>query len=154
MKGTLLNILITLKQTPKTVVLTYIIIYFIWGLGMNAFGTEMEIARFANWWQIITCYILYMVPISILLKDYNFFNQYAYGLVAMGILEFLGYWLQTSYVYPNNILDQLFNPQNFSLGMALFFALYFPAGNWLVDKTHNILFKGQMTKSSSTLQQE
>ncbi|WP_299431979.1 hypothetical protein [uncultured Aquimarina sp.] len=133
-----------LKETPKTLVFTYITIYFLWGLGMNQFGAEMEIARFANWWQVITCYILYMVPISILLKEYTFFNQYAYGLVAMGILEFLGYWLQTSYVYPDNILDQLFNPQNFSLGMALFFALYFPAGNWLVNKTHNLIFKNNL----------
>ncbi|AXT61075.1 hypothetical protein D1816_12185 [Aquimarina sp. AD10] len=129
-----------LKKTPKSLVLTYVIIYFLWGLGMNRFGAEMEIARFTFWWQVITCYILYMVPISILLKDYKFFDQYAYGLVAMGILEFLGYWLKTSYVYPDNLLDQLFNPQNFSLGMALFFALYFPTGNWLVSKIHRLVF--------------
>ena len=140
MKQFLATQLQTLKSTPKTLLLTYIVIYFGWGLGMNQFGAEMEIARFSYWWQVITCYILYMVPISILLKEYSFFNQYAYGLVAMGILEFLGYWLQTSYAYPNNILDQLFNPQNFSLGMALFFALYFPAGNWLVAKVHRLIF--------------
>ncbi len=129
-----------LRSTPRTLIFIYIIIYFLWGLGMNRFGAEMEIARFSHWWQVITCYILYMVPISILLKDYKFFDQYAYGLVAMGILEFLGYWLQTSYAYPNNSLDQLFNPQNFSLGMALFFALYFPAGNWLISKVHGIIY--------------
>jgi len=131
----------TLKQTPKTLIFTYVILYFFWGLGMNRFGSEMEIARFTYWWQVITCYVLYMIPISILLRKYTFFDQYAYGLVAMGILEFLGYWLQTSYVYPDNILDALFSPQNFSLGMALFFALYFPAGNWLVAKVHSVLFK-------------
>lgn len=130
-----------LRTTPKTLWLTYSIIYFLWGMGMNQFGTEMEIARFTFWWQVITCYIFYMVPISILLKEYKFFDQYAYGLVAMGILEFLGYWLKTSYVYPNNILDTFFSPQNFSLGMALFFALYFPAGNWLVTKVHTLVFK-------------
>jgi len=81
-----------------------------------------------------------MVPISIILREYRFFNQYAYGLVAMGFLEFMGYWLQTSYVYPDNMLDQLFQPQNFSLGMALFFGLYFPAGNWLVKRVHDLLF--------------
>jgi len=140
MKQFLANQLQTLKSTPKTLLLTYIVIYFFWGLGMNQFGAEMEIARFSYWWQVITCYILYMVPISILLKEYSFFNQYAYGLVAMGILEFLGYWLQTSYTYPNNIMDQLFSPQNFSLGMALFFALYFPVGNWLVAKVHRLIF--------------
>ncbi|WP_103072351.1 hypothetical protein [Aquimarina sediminis] len=140
MKNIVLKNLDTLKKTPSTLILTYAVIYFIWGLGMNWFGAEMEIARFTHWWQVITCYILYMVPISILLKEYSFFNQYAYGLVAMGILEFFGYWLQTSYAYPANILDKFFNPQNFSLGMALFFALYFPAGNWLVKKTHNSIF--------------
>lgn len=140
MKEKLFSLLEKLKKTPKKLLLTYIVIYFLWGLGMNYFGTEMEIARFTYWWQIITCYILYMVPISILLKEYTFFEQYAYGLVAMGILEFLGYWLQTSYAYPNNILDNVFNPQNFSLGMALFFALYFPAGNWLVKKIHSLVF--------------
>ncbi|EZH74469.1 hypothetical protein ATO12_11920 [Aquimarina atlantica] len=130
----------TLKEAPKTLILTYIVIYFLWGLGMNRFGAEVEIARFTYWWQVITCYILYMVPISIILKQYSFFEQYAYGLVAMGILEFLGYWLQSSYAYPDNILDKIFNPQNFSLGMALFFALYFPAGNWLVKKVHGLIF--------------
>lgn len=141
MKNILIANLNKLTETPKSVLLTYSVVYFLWGLGMNEFGATMEIAKFTYWWQVITCYILYMVPISILLKEYNFFNQYAYGLVAMGILEFLGYWLQTSFVYPNNMLDQFFNPQNFSLGMALFFALYFPAGNWLVAKIHGLIFK-------------
>ncbi len=140
MKEVLINNLNKLKNAPGTLILTYVIIYFFWGLGMNRFGSEMEIARFTYWWQVITCYILYMVPISIVLRGYKFFDQYAYGLVAMGILEFMGYWLQTSYVYSDNILDQFFNPQNFSLGMALFFALYFPAGNWLVAKVHQLLF--------------
>ncbi|MBQ4818544.1 hypothetical protein [Aquimarina sp. MMG016] len=140
MKEIVLTNLSKLKETPKTLIITYVIIYFLWGLGMNQFGAEMEIARFTYWWQVITCYILYMVPISIMLREYNFFDQYAYGLVAMGILEFLGYWIQSSYVYPNNILDQFFNPQNFSLGMALFFAIYFPAGNWLVTKIHGLIF--------------
>jgi len=125
---------------PKTLIFTYITIYFLWGLGMNEFGKNIEIARFTYWWQVITCYVLYMIPISILLRNYSFFNQYAYGLVAMCILEFMGYWLQTSYVYPNNILDQFFNPQNFSLGMAMFFGLYFPAGNWLVSRVHELFF--------------
>ncbi|MDH7445288.1 hypothetical protein [Aquimarina sp. 2201CG14-23] len=150
MKEILLQNARKLKQTSRTLLITYVIVYFLWGLGMNEFGATMEIARFENWWQVISCYILYMVPISILLKEYNFFNQYAYGLVAMGILEFLGYWLQTSYVYPNNMLDQLFNPQNFSLGMALFFALYFPAGNWLVNKIHGLIFRRQKITTSTT----
>lgn len=120
---------------------TYCIVYFLWGLGMNWFGAEVEIARFTFWWQVITCYILYMVPISLVLRGLPFHMQYAYGLIAMGLLEFGGYALETSYAYPENIIDQWFNARNFSLAMALFFALYFPLGNWGVARIHKMVFK-------------
>lgn len=123
--------------------LTYCGVYLLWGLAMNWFGQQLEIARFTFWWQVITCYIFYMVPISLLLRGLPFHQQYAYGLIAMGLLEFSGYALETSYAYPNNILDQLFNERNFSLGMALFFALYFPLGNLLVGKLYDSLFKSR-----------
>lgn len=115
----------------------YIIVYTLWGFMMDKFGALTEIARFTYWWQVITVYILYMIPISLVLRGLTFHQQYAYGLVAMGFLEFGGYALETSYAYPDNILDQIFNIRNFSLGMALFFALYFPVGNWLVGWIYN-----------------
>ncbi|MDO6516745.1 hypothetical protein [Zobellia uliginosa] len=119
----------------------YCIVYFSWGMGMNCFGTAMEIAKFTYWWQVISCYILYMVPISLLLRKLPFHTQYAYGLVAMGFLEFGGYCFATSYAYPDNLMDQFFGIRNFSLAMALFFALYFPLGNWGVGKLYGALFK-------------
>ena len=109
------------------------LLYFSWGLAMNSFGQWAEIARFTYWWQIITCYLFYMVPVSILLRGLPWHMQYAYGLVAMGILEFLGYALETSFAYPQNLMDQFFGVRNFSLAMALFFGLYFPIGNWAVS---------------------
>lgn len=108
---------------------------------MNWVGQWLEIAKFTYWWQVITCYIFYMVPISLILRGMPFFQQYAYGLVAMGLLEFGGYALETSYAYPNNLLDIAFNERNFSLAMALFFGLYFPLGNALVAKIHRIAKK-------------
>ena len=111
----------------------YSSIYLATGIVMNSIGIYFEIVRFEHWWQIITCYALYMVPVSILIKEYSFFNQYCYGLLAIGILEFSGYTFQTSYVYPNNILSQLFTPYNVTLAMTLFFAIYFPLGNMLVS---------------------
>ncbi len=130
-----------LKLTvDKRLILVYCIIYFIWGMLMNWFGAEVQIAKFTYWWQVITCYIFYMVPISLLLRSLPFHAQYAYGLVAMCLLEFGGYALKTSYAYPNNLLDEFFNVRNFSLAMALFFALYFPAGNWAVGNVHRFLF--------------
>ena len=123
-------------QVDKRLIFIYCAVYFLWGLGMNWFGATIEIAKFTFWWQVITCYILYMVPISLLLRNLPFHRQYAYGLIAMGLLEFGGYWFETSYAYPNNLLDQFFGVRNFALGMALFFALYFPLGNWAVNKIY------------------
>ncbi|WP_422859965.1 hypothetical protein ACOKFD_03375 [Flagellimonas sp. S174] len=127
-------------NVDKRLLLIYCTVYFLWGLGMNWFGAQVEIAKFTYWWQVITCYILYMVPISLVLRGLPFHAQYAYGLIAMGLLEFGGYALQTSYAYPNNLLDQFFNIRNFSLGMALFFALYFPLGNWGVGRIYVMIF--------------
>jgi len=131
----------TKLKVDRRLIIVYCIVYFLWGMGMNWFGSQMEIARFTYWWQVITTYIIYMVPISLLLRGLPFHTQYAYGLIAMCLLEFGGYALRTSYAYPDNILDQLFNIRNFSLGMALFFGLYFPLGNWAVGKIYRAIFK-------------
>lgn len=128
-------------NVDKRLIATYCIVYFSWGMLMDWFGAKVEIAQFTYWWQVITCYILYMVPVSLLLRNLHFHAQYAYGLVAMCLLEFGGYALETSYAYPNNLLDQFFNERNFALGMALFFAVYFPVGNWGVQKIYNVVFK-------------
>ena len=77
-------------QVDKRLIAIYCIVYFLWGMGMDWFGTQVEIAKFTYWWQVITCYILYMVPISLLLlRGLPFHAQYAYGFVAMGLL---GIW--------------------------------------------------------------
>jgi len=127
-------------KVDRKLILTYCVVYFLWGLGMNKFGATVEIAKFTYWWQVITCYIVYMVPVSLLLRRLPFHAQYAYGLVAMGLLEFGGYTLESSYAYPGNIVEQIFGVRNFALGMALFFALYFPLGNWGVSKIYNLIF--------------
>ncbi len=121
-------------RIDKRLLLTYCFVYFFLGLAMNWIGMQLEIAKFDNWWQVFTCYVLYMVPVSLLLRKMPFHTQYAYGLVAMGFLEFGGYYFETSYAYQNNLVEQIFGIRNFALGMALFFALYFPLGNWGIEK--------------------
>ncbi|MBL4605456.1 MAG: hypothetical protein JKY02_07320 [Flavobacteriaceae bacterium] len=125
----------------KKLIFLYVIIYFLWGTGMDAFGEYMELAKFNYWWQVITVYLVYMIPISLLLRGLPFHMQYAYGLIAMGLLEFGGYLMESSYAYPDNLMDQYLNIRNFSLGMALFFALYFPLGNALVGGVYKLIFK-------------
>lgn len=128
-------------RADKRLIALYCAVYFIWGFGMDWFGAQVEIARFTFWWQVITCYLLYMIPISLLLRGLPFHTQYAYGLIAMGFLEFGGYALGTSFAYPNNLLDAFFGERTFALGMALFFALYFPLGNLAVGKLFAFFFK-------------
>ena len=128
-------------NVDKRLILLYVLVYFCWGLLMDNFGQLTHIARFNYWWQVLTVYVIYMVPVSLLLRNLPFHTQYAYGLVAMAFLEFSGYALQTSYAYDDNVLDYLFGIRNFSLAMAIFFALYFPLGNWGVGKLYNMIFK-------------
>ncbi len=128
------------RSITKEEVFLYVIIYVGSGFIANEIGRSAEIAKFTHWWQVITCYGLYMIPISIVIRPFPPFTQYAYGLVAMGILEFLGYALETSYVYPNNILIQLFGPYTFALTMTLFFAGFFLLGNFTVKKLSFIFF--------------
>jgi hypothetical protein len=126
-------------RIPAAHWVTYGVAYFAVGALMNQVGQWMEIARFVYWWQVITVYVLYMVPISILLRKLTWWQQYVYGLFPMGLLEFGGYALRSSYAYPHNILDQFFGERNFSLAMTLFFALYFPLLNALVTRLYRLL---------------
>ncbi len=138
------NLITTLKSkilVDKKLIMTYILVYLSAGFIMDKIGAAAEIARFTYWWQVLTVYGLYMIPISLILRGMPFHRQYAYGLIAMGLLEFGGYALESSYAYPDNVLDRLFNIRNFSLGMALFFAIYFPLGNMLVQFIYKSVFK-------------
>lgn len=129
-----------LSQTPAKLWLVYILFYGLWGTAMHHFGIYVKIARFKYALQIISCYILYMVPLSILMKELPWYQQYAYGLFFMGILEMGGYTIKSSIAYDNNLLDKIFTVRNFSLAMTLFFAAYFPLGNWIVENLYNTLF--------------
>lgn len=140
-----------LKSTPVDLWVAYLCVYLPVGFFMNEFGKWTKIACFRKWWQVLTCYGIYMVPISILIKDFDFHLQYLWGLFAMCILEFLGYALGTSRalgmtennttIYlEGNLLARLFNIKNFALSMAIFFGIYFPLGNWAVSRLHAMAF--------------
>jgi len=118
---------------------TYAAVYFLVGTLMNQAGQRLQIARFTYWWQAITVYVCYMVPISVALRHMPWWRQYLYGLLPMGLLELGGYTLHSSYAYPHNWLDRLFSERNFSLAMTLFFAAYFPLLNALVARIRRTL---------------
>ena len=121
-----------LWQTSRRVWLWYLAVYLCAGFIMNGIGQWLEIAKFANWWQVISCYGLYLVPASLLVKHRSMFDQYLHGLLFLGLLELGGYTLQTSIPYPNNVIDFLFTERNFALAMTLFFAALLPLGNFVM----------------------
>jgi hypothetical protein len=108
---------------------------------MNEFGQALHIARFTHTVQIFTVYVLYMVPIAVALRSLPWWQQYLYGLFPMCLLEFGGYALATSYAYPDNLLDRVFGPRNFSLAMSIFFAAYFPLLNLLVARIRPLVIR-------------
>jgi len=121
----------------------YLVLYLLWGFTMNSVGKILRIAEFATWWQVFTCYGLYLVPASLLVRRYSLFQQYLYGLLTLAPLELAGYALGTSHAYPGNVLDKVLGERNFTLAMVLFFAAYFPLLNALVSGLHGRLFRPQ-----------
>lgn len=51
---------------PLSLWVTYAVTYFLAGILMNQVGQWLEIARFTYWWQVITVYLLYMIPLSVM----------------------------------------------------------------------------------------
>ena len=126
-------------RQPARVWALYFAVYIPVGFVMNAFGQWAEIAMFAQWWQVLTCYGLYLVPASLLWRHRSWFDQYLWGLLVLGLLEVAGYTLGTSIAFAGNMLDQVFTERNFSLAMTIFFAAFIPCGNAAVATVSRLL---------------
>jgi len=128
-----------LQATPRQYVL-YAVIYFIWGSASDTIGKLLLIAEFRHWRQILTCYVGYLVPVSLLVRKKSILEQYVYGVVALAPLKLLGYALGTSIAHDGNLLDAMIGPRNFTLAMCVFFGIIPPIGNSLVRWTESCLF--------------
>jgi hypothetical protein len=118
-----------LKADYKTY-LIYVLLYIPTGFFMNAMGHYFHIGEYAYWWQVFTCYGLYLIPASLLVRKRSYFDQYLSGLFIIAILEIPAYSLGTSIAHPGSILDQYLTPRNYTLFMTVFFAGFIPFGNW------------------------
>jgi hypothetical protein len=122
-------------KVDRTTYLIYALLYIPVGFFMNAMGQFFQIGEYAYWWQVFTCYGLYLIPASLLVRHRSYFDQYMSGLLIIAILELPAYSLGTSIAHPNSILDQYLTPRNYTLFMTLFFAGFIPLGNWAATKT-------------------
>jgi hypothetical protein len=122
-------------RADRTTYLIYTLFYIPTGFFMNAMGQFFQIGEYAHWWQVFTCYGLYLIPASLLVRHRSYFDQYLSGLLIIAILELPAYSLGTSIAHPNSILDQYLTPRNYTLFMTVFFAGFIPLGNWAATKT-------------------
>ncbi len=95
----------------------YLPVALVLGLCMNGLGHLLCIAYFKHWWQVVTCYWGYVVPVALLIRTRSAWDQLAWGVVAMVPLELAGYGFGTSVACPGNAVETLFGPRNFSLVM-------------------------------------
>lgn len=125
--------------TPRQWAL-YALAYAACGFMNNQIGIWLELAEFRYPWQVLTVYVLYLVPASLMVRRRPVAEQYAWGMVVLGFLELGGYALETSIAHPDNLFDRVFGVRNFSLAMTLMFAALLPAGNLLLGIIERSLF--------------
>ncbi len=89
------------------------------GLAMNALGHLLCLAYFKYWWQVVTCYWEYVVPVALLLRSRSVIDQLGWGTVSMIPLELAGYGLGTSLPCPGNVIEAMLGVRNFSLAMVV-----------------------------------
>ncbi|MCB1174884.1 MAG: hypothetical protein KDK39_15035 [Leptospiraceae bacterium] len=129
---------IKFRVTGKELII-YIVVYLTAGFINNEIGKFFAIAEFRYWWQVLSCYGLYLIPVSLYLRDRSLPEQYVYGVFFLGICELSGYTIGSSIAHPGNIFEQLFGPLNVSLAMSLVFAVIPPIGNTIVRTIRRIL---------------
>ncbi len=126
-------------QTKPIEVFIYLVIYVPLGFGMDAIGRYLNIAWFGERWQVLPCYGVYMVLCSLYVRRENFFQQYLFGLLCFAIYEMAGYATGSSIIAENNLIDKGLGRANFSLTMVVFFAVYIPTLNRLVQAIYRRL---------------
>lgn len=128
-------------RATRRQILLYAALYLLCGLCMNCLGKLLKIAEFVSWWQVVSCYVLYLVPASLLVRRHGLVQQYLYGLLALAPLELAGYAIGSSRAYPGNVVDQVLGERNFTLAMVVFFAWILPLGNLAVAHLERLLFR-------------
>ena len=128
--------------------ITYFVCYLFVGTVLQLSAPYLRIARFANDWQVISLYGMFLVPLSVLLRGRPWHTQYAYALVAIAPIDIAGFALKTSLAYPNNLLDYVVGERNFTLTFVVL-ASWIPfCGNFVVESINGKLLARHKRKSA------
>lgn len=103
------------------------------GVVMNAAGHLLCIAWFRQWWQIVPCYLGYVLPLALLLRGTPAGAAWRTSILAFIPLELVGYALGTSVVAEGNVIASILGPHNFTLAMVVLVSPTPLVGNAIVD---------------------
>lgn len=114
------------RTTPSELIVLALVFLAI-GAGMSTFGKWARIARFGHDWQIVTCYLGYVLPMALLVRDLSFPLQYCVCVTLFLPLEVSGFALGSSIAFDGNAFE-LFGLRSFTAVMSAAVALIPPVG--------------------------
>lgn len=105
------------------------------GVVMNGLGHLLSIGWFKYWWQVVPCYLGYVLPLTLLLRGAASTSAaWRTSILAFIPLELIGYAIGTSVVCDGNLIAAIVGEHNFTLVMVLLVSPTPIAGNFLADK--------------------
>lgn len=123
-----------LTALPRRTWLLSIVVFMALGVAMNGAGHALQIAWFKSWWQVVPCYLGYVLPLAVLLRPLPLAERWRWSLVAFVPLELIGYAIGTSVIADGNVIAAVVGPHNFTLAMVVIVTPTPLIGNWLVDR--------------------
>jgi hypothetical protein len=134
------SLLVRLRETSARRWVLYLVVYCAVGGFLQFASPHLRIAAFRYDWQVLTLYGLFLVPLSILLRDRPWHVQYVYAVVAIAPVDIGGFALGTSIAYPGNIIEHVFGPRSFTLVFVVCAGWIPLVGNRALARLEELLF--------------
>jgi len=110
-----------------------VIVFLAMGFAMNGAGHALSIAWFKHWWQVVPCYVGYVLPLALLIRGAPVGEAWRTSILAFIPLELIGYAIGSSVVADDNVIAAIVGPHNFTLAMVLIVSPIPLVGNAIVD---------------------
>jgi len=120
------------RTTPSELAVTCAVFLCI-GVLMNSFGQWAHIAEFRYSWQIVTCYLGFVVPLALFVRGLPLPLQYCVCVTAFIPLEVGGYAIGSSIAFDGNVFEAVFGLRNFTAVMVAGVAFIPPIGLKIVE---------------------
>jgi hypothetical protein len=104
-----------LRERP----LLHVVVFVGLGATMNALGHALHIAWFRQWWQVVPCYLGYVLPLALIVRPLPLLVAWRTSILAFIPLELCGYALGTSVIADDNVIAGVLGSHNFTLAMVL-----------------------------------